>query len=174
MSLPARGRPSESAPDEVQGNGLKAAEEAKVAQQSPQNFGNHSRYVPLYHFVLFGIALVLLGMSIRRLASRFSADSLFDFLLVAALVLVAYFARGFALTVQDRVIRLEMRLRLQALAPDLAGRFDELTPAQFTALRFAADAELPALARRVLEGTLTSGVEIKKQIRNWKPDHLRA
>jgi hypothetical protein len=144
-----------------------------MTQQTPQTFSNHARYVPLYHFVLTSIALLLLGMSIRRMALRFSAEALFEFLLVVALVLVAYFARGFALTVQDRVIRLEVRLRLQALAPDLATRFDEFTPAQFTALRFADDAELPALARQVLDGKLTKGVEIKKQIRNWKADNLR-
>jgi hypothetical protein len=92
---------------------------------------------------------------------------------VVAVVLVAYFARSFALMVQNRVIRLEMRLRLQTLAPELATRFDEFTPAQFTALRFAGDAELPALARQVIEGKLTKGIDIKKQIRSWKPDHLR-
>jgi hypothetical protein len=75
--------------------------------------------------------------------------------------------------VQNRVIRLEVRLRLQALAPELVTRYDEFTLAQFTALRFASDAELPALARQVIEGKLTTGVEIKKQIRNWRPDHLR-
>jgi hypothetical protein len=144
-----------------------------MARQTPQTFGNHARYVPLYHFVLTGLALLLLGMSIRRMVLRFSAEALFEFLLVVALVLVAYFARGFALTVQDRVIRLETRLRLQALAPDLATRFDELTPAQFTALRFADDAELPALARQVIDGKLTKGLEIKKQIHNWKADNLR-
>ena len=145
-----------------------------MAQASSQNLGNHSRYVPLYHFVLFAIVLLLLGTTIKRLAAHFSADTRFEFLLVVALVLVAYFARSFALTVQDRVIRLEMRLRLQALAPDLAPRFDEFAPAHLTALRFAGDAELPALARQVIAGKLTKGVDIKKQIRNWKPDNLRA
>ena len=145
-----------------------------MAQSSPQNFGNHSRYVPLYHFVLLALAIFMLALSIERMVLHFSSGTLLDFLLVVALVLVAYLARSFAVTVQDRVIRLEMRLRVQALAPDLAARFDELTPAQFTALRFAGDAELPALTRQVLEGKLTRGVEIKQQIRDWKADHLRA
>jgi hypothetical protein len=148
--------------------------EADVTPQSPQTYANHSRYVPLYHFVLFALALLLLVTSVVRMVSRFSADATFDFLLVVALGLAAYFARSFALTVQDRVIRLEMRLRLQALAPDLAPRFDELTRGQFTALRFAGDTELPALARQVLEGKLTKGGDIKKQIRDWKADNLRA
>jgi hypothetical protein len=144
-----------------------------VTQQSAQNFENHARYVPLYHFVLPAIALFSLGMAVMRMTSHFSADTLLEFLLVVALVLVAYFTRSFALTVQNRVIRLEVRLRLQTLAPELAARFDELTPAQFTALRFAGDAELPALARQVMEGRLTKGIDIKKQIRSWQPDHLR-
>ena len=144
-----------------------------MARQSTQNFGNHARYVPLYHFGLLAIALLSLGLAAKRVTSRVSADTLLEFLLVVALILVAYFARSFALTVQDRVIRLEVRLRLQTLAPQLAARFDEFTPAQFTALRFAGDAELPALAQQVIEGKLTKGVDIKKQIRDWKPDHLR-
>jgi hypothetical protein len=144
-----------------------------MARQSTQNFGNHSRYVPLYHFGLLAIALLSLGLAVKRVTSHVSADTLLEFLLVVALILVAYFARSFALTVQDRVIRLEVRLRLQTLAPQLAARFDELTPAQFTALRFAGDAELPALAQQVIEGKLTKGSDIKKQIRDWKPDHLR-
>jgi hypothetical protein len=144
-----------------------------MTQPSPQNFGNHARYVPLYHFVLFTVLLVSLGLAAMRLVVHHSVTTLLDFLLVVAVVLVAYFARGFALTVQNRVIRLEVRLRLQALAPELVARFDEFTIAQFTALRFAGDAELPALAQQVIEGRLTKGVDIKKQIRNWKPDHLR-
>ncbi|HEV2105175.1 MAG TPA: DUF6526 family protein, partial [Candidatus Eisenbacteria bacterium] len=72
------------------------------------------------------------------------------------------------------VIRLEMRLRLQKLAPDLAGRFDELRVQQVTALRFAGDDELPALAGEVLAGGLTAPAEIKRRIKNWQPDELRA
>ena len=144
-----------------------------MTQQSPQNVGNHSRYVPLYHIVLFAIILLSLGMAVKRMISHLSADTLLEFLLTVALVLTAYFARSFPLTVQNRVIRLEMRLRLQTLAPELATRFDEFTPAQLTALRFAGDTELPALAQQVIEGKLIKGVDIKKQIRSWKPDHLR-
>lgn len=138
-----------------------------------QNLQNHARYVPVYHFVLGAILLVLLVWSGIRMASRFSTDTLFGFLLVVAVALVAFFTRSFALAAQDRVIRLEMMLRLQALAPQLMDRFDELTPGQFTALRFAGDAELPGLAQRVLEGKLTRSADIKKQIRSWRADHLR-
>ena len=144
-----------------------------MAQPSPQNLQNHARYVPLYHFVLFPIVLALLGWSGKRMASHFSADALFGFLLVVAVTLAAFHARSFALTAQDRVIRLEMRLRMQTLAPQLMTRFDELTPGQFTALRFAGDSELQGLAQQVLDGQLTKSSDIKKQIRNWKADDLR-
>jgi hypothetical protein len=89
-------------------------------------------------------------------------------------MVVASFARTFALTVQDRVIRLEMQVRLARLAPDLAARFGEFTVGQLCSLRFAGDGELPELARRVLSEKLDDRKAIKKQIRDWQADHLRA
>ena len=84
-------------------------------------------------------------------------------------------ARHFALRVQDRVIRLEMRLRLAQLLPaDLRPRINELTPKQLVALRFASDEELPDLVRTVLVDRITDGRAIKKMIRNWQGDYLRA
>ena len=78
-------------------------------------------------------------------------------------------------TVQDRVIRLEMRMRLaELLPPDLKGRIRDLTPRQLVALRFAGDAEMAALVRDVLDGKLTSGKAIKESIRDWQGDFLRA
>ena len=70
-------------------------------------------------------------------------------------------------------VRLELALRIQRLAPELAGRSTGLTPAQFTALRFAGDAELPALLRDVLDGKLARGIDIKKRITDWQGDYLR-
>jgi hypothetical protein len=93
----------------------------------------------------------------------------------AALVLAAFYGRIFALRVQDRVIRLEMQLRLQSLLPpDLRARISEFTVAQLVALRFASDGELPALARKVLDEHLVERKAIKKMIRDWQPDMLRA
>ena len=84
-------------------------------------------------------------------------------------------ARLMALTVQDRVIRLEMRIRLKEVLPaDLRSRVGELTPAQLIGLRFASDAELPELVRQVLGGSLKTTKEIKKVVRNWQGDYLRA
>jgi hypothetical protein len=79
-----------------------------------------------------------------------------------------------AARVQDRVIRLEERMRLGRLLPEeLRGRIDEIRPSQLVALRFAADEELPELAQRCLSGELTKAEQIKKSIRVWRPDHLR-
>jgi len=84
-------------------------------------------------------------------------------------------ARLMALTVQDRVIRLEMRLRLREVLPaDLQARIPELTPRQLIGLRFASDAELPQLMRQVLAGSLGNTTEIKKAITQWQGDYLRA
>ena len=92
-----------------------------------------------------------------------------------ALLLLAFNARIFALTVQNRIIRLEMQLRLpQVLPPDLKPRIPEFTLAQLVSLRFASDAELPELARKVLDEKLNDRKAIKKLIRNWQPDYLRA
>jgi hypothetical protein len=84
-------------------------------------------------------------------------------------------ARMFALSVQDRVIRMEERLRCERLLPqDLQPRIVELEPGQLISLRFASDAELPALARRVLDEKIKDRKAIKQQIKNWRPDYLRA
>jgi hypothetical protein len=105
----------------------------------------------------------------------FSADSVIALLTAVGLLLLWYYTRIFPLAVQNRVIRLEMQLRMQqVLPPDLRPRVTEFTVGQLIALRFASDAELPALARRVLDEKLTDRKAIKKMIQNWQPDFLRA
>jgi hypothetical protein len=145
-----------------------------MAQAQPQSFENHTRIVPAY-LVTLGIFVLNLLWSIYRMIQVPSVDSLVTLLLAVALTLLVLYARSFALTVQDRVIRLEMQLRLKALLPpDLQGRIPEFTPRQLIALRFASDEELPELCRSVLRDNITEGKAIKKMIRNWKPDYLRA
>ena len=91
-----------------------------------------------------------------------------------AVILTAFFARAFAVGVQDRVIRLEERMRLAELLPaDLRPRIGELTTRQLVALRFASDAELPGLVRRVLSEELRDKNAIKRLIVTWRPDHAR-
>ena len=105
----------------------------------------------------------------------FSADTVISLLVAAALVLLALYGRMFALRVQDRVIRLEMQVRLQnLLPPDQRAHIPEFTVGQLVALRFASDAELPGLARKVLDEKLSDRKTIKKMIQNWQPDDLRA
>ena len=140
--------------------------------QPHQDFKNHRRYVPLFHFVTFGLLAINFAHATRRLLP-FSADSFYPMSLATALILLAWYVRAFPVTVQDRVIRLEEKLRLDKLAPDLPVGFDSFTPQQWTALRFASDAELPALARDVLAGKLVKPVDIKRAIQHWRPDHLR-
>jgi len=109
----------------------------------------------------------------RRLTVDVSAIT-GNLLLAVAVMMVAFWARLFALRVQDRVIRLEMRLRLLQLVPALAPRLGEFTINQLCSLRFASDAELPALAERVLAERLDDRKAIKRMIKDWEADLLRA
>jgi multisubunit Na+/H+ antiporter MnhF subunit len=141
-----------------------------------QNFANHPKVVPVFHYFVVPALTLNFGWSIYRLVHGHQwADGIIGVLTAAALLLLALFARMFALTVQDRVIRLEERLRFERLLPeDLKARIPEFTVAQFVSLRFASDAELPALARKVLSENLTDRKVIKQLVQNWRADHLRA
>lgn len=143
---------------------------------SEQNFKNHGRFVPSYHFFalpVFGINFVWSLYRLRYLG--FSFAGIFGVLFAAALVVLALRARLFALAVQDRLIRLEERLRYErALPEELRWRADELTVDQFVSLRFASDDELPVLMRKVLDEKITSRKTIKQLVKNWRPDYLRA
>jgi hypothetical protein len=140
-----------------------------------QNFKNHAKWVPLYHGVVGPILLVNAIWSGKRAFTRPGWDTAVPALLAVALVLMFFFVRTFALTVQDRIIRLEMRLRLrELLPPDLAARIPELRTGQLVALRFAGDRELPALVRRVLDERLKDRKAIKRMITDWQADDLRA
>jgi len=140
-----------------------------------QNFENHAKVVPAFHFFVLPVFLINIGWSIYRVAHAFSAEAVLSLVLAIAFMTLALTVRVFALTVQDRVIRLEMRLRLQQTLPvDLRPRIPEFTVGQLVALRFASDAELPELSRKVLQDKLNDRKAIKKMIREWQPDLLRA
>jgi hypothetical protein len=144
--------------------------EAKI-----QNFENHAKFDPAFHFFVAPVFIINLIWAINRIAHGFSGGALLSLLLAMAFLLLSFRARIYALTMQDRVIRLEMRLRLQdALPVGLRGRIPEFTVGQLVALRFAGDEELPALAQKVLDEKITDRKAIKKMIRNWQPDFLRA
>jgi dolichyl-phosphate-mannose--protein O-mannosyl transferase len=140
-----------------------------------QNFENHAKFVPGFHVGVLGIFATILIWSIYRLIRAFSGESVIALLLAIAFILLAFYSRIFALTVQDRVIRLEMALRMQQLFPaEFRPRIPEFSVNQLVALRFASDAELPMLAKKVLDEKLNDRKAIKKMIRDWQPDFLRA
>ncbi|HVC19315.1 MAG TPA: DUF6526 family protein [Vicinamibacterales bacterium] len=139
-----------------------------------QRYENHARLVPGYHYVVLPVFAINLVWSIIVAIRQPAAGTIIAALVAVGLVLLALYARMFALTAQDRVIRLEMRLRLRERLPaDLLPRLPDFTVDQLVALRFASDAELPDLARTVLRDRITDRKAIKKMIRDWQPDQLR-
>ncbi|HEV7667895.1 MAG TPA: DUF6526 family protein [Thermoanaerobaculia bacterium] len=157
-----------------------------MSQQTPQNYANHARFVPLFHFVTFGILVINLLARLWQLISslihgNFAAYPgswfwlLLNFAVAAALVLLAWYARTFPLMVQNRIIRLEERIRLERLLPeDLRGRIGDLTVGQLVGLRFASDGEVADLVRRVLAGELKTNDQVKRAVQSWRADHVRA
>ena len=152
-----------------------------------QNFSNHGKLVPAFHFFVIP---VLVANVIWTIVSAFrifghpaasTAVSLsvlaylaLSILVSIALLVTAFLARSFALGVQDRVIRLEEKIRFERLLPDdLKPRIGEFTINQLVALRFACDAELPALARKVLDAKIRERKVIKQRVQNWRPDYQR-
>ena len=151
-----------------------------MAEKKPQTLANHTRWDPPYHFYvvpIFGLALIL---TLIHFFAHITHGDIHDHIHSVLLILLAVAfliwlvkTRFYALKVQDRVIRLEERLRLTQLLPDpLRSRIPELTEGQLVALRFASDAEIPKLVERTLKENLSSA-DIKKAIQTWRPDYWR-
>ena len=146
-----------------------------MRESAPQNFANHRRIIPLYHFVIFGIFVINAIWSIVQLVRFPSWPTLLACAVALALIGLFLFARTFTLAVQDRVIRLEMSRRLaRVLPPDLKSRIPELDRDQLIALRFAGDQELPDLVREVLTNDIHNRDDIKRRIKKWEADYWRA
>ena len=141
-----------------------------------QNFANHGRFFPPFHFFVVPVLTINLIYSVYWwVKMHFLPRGILSVLVALALVVGFLSARMMALTVQDRVIRLEERLRLERVLPaDLKPRIGEFTVAQLVGLRFASDAELPGLARKVLDEKIAERKAIKQIVKTWKPDYLRA
>jgi hypothetical protein len=141
-----------------------------------QNFANHGKFFPPFHFFVIPVLTVnLVRVLLVWIKSGFSLAGFLQVLVAFALPLGFLSARAMALKVQDRVIRLEEQLRFERLLPvDLKARIGEFSVDQCIALRFACDTELPLLARKVLDDKVTERKAIKKMVTNWKPDYLRA
>jgi hypothetical protein len=148
---------------------------------APQSYAHHTRWDPFFHF--FGLpvaALTVVGIifhSVRHVIEHSDVDSaihaLIHIVMALALLTLVFKIRLYALKVQDRVIRLEERLRLtQLLSEPLRSRIPELTEGQLVGLRFASDAEIPKLVERALNEKLSRD-DIKKAIQTWRPDHWR-
>jgi hypothetical protein len=150
-----------------------------MAENTPQTFANHARYIPIYHFVCFPLLAINLLWRLYRLYWALQhgsgrAEPTFDIVLGVALIILFLQARVMPLTAQDRLIRLEETLRMQRLLPEsLKARIGEFTRDQFVALRFASDAELPELAAKVLDQKIDDRKAIKQMIKTWRPDYLR-
>ena|SRR5438874_1920412 len=144
-----------------------------MPEKVPQTRSNHIRRDPAFHFFLIPALFLLLVWSVIHLA-RHSETASMAFLAIAVLLLItALKARMYAAKVQDRVIRLEERLRLSGLlAEPLRSRIGELTESQLIALRFAGDAEVPDLVQRTLNENLAAK-QIKEAILTWRPDYWR-
>jgi uncharacterized membrane protein YciS (DUF1049 family) len=143
--------------------------------ETPQSFENHAKMVPAYHYWATAL-LVLPTLYFLYLVVRdfYSVERLANAMFAVGVIIGVFFARLFPLGVQDRVIRLEERLRMERLFPDdLKSRIQDFTTSQLVGLRFASDQELPELARRVLDENITDRKVIKQAIKSWRADHQR-
>jgi hypothetical protein len=140
---------------------------------TPQTKTNHTRLDPSFHFTLLPLTLLVVIWSVIH-AIRHPLNESFALVLLSVLLLwTAFKTRSYSLHVQDRLIRLEERLRLAMLLPAaLQNRVPELTEGQLVALRFACDNELPALTARIFTERLTPK-QIKEAIQTWRPDYFR-
>ncbi len=146
-----------------------------MPSEKSQSFESHARYLPMFHFVASPITLLYFVYATVQAVKTPDRAHIVGAIWAFGIVAAVFASRVMAITVQNRVIRLEMRLRLkEVLPPGLAARIRELTVRQLIALRFAGDAEMPALVERVLKGEFATPKEIKRAVKDWQPDHLRA
>ena len=139
-----------------------------------QNYKNHARFHPPFHFVLAPIVLIHFIWTAKVFISSPSWYMGEALMLAVGFVVMATLTRTSALAAQDRTIRLEERMRFERLlAPDMAAKASDLAVGQIVALRFAPDAELAGLVGQVLSGKLTTPKDIKQAIVNWRPDYCR-
>jgi hypothetical protein len=142
--------------------------------EETQTFATHRRWIPAWHF----FAVPVLVANVFIVAARFWRDPRlvngWAVIVAIALVTGILISRSMPLRAQDRIIRLEEHIRLERVLPgDMRGRIGNLTPEQFIGLRFAPDDEVSELTKRALNGELKTRADIKRAIRNWRPDHMR-
>jgi hypothetical protein len=141
---------------------------------STQTRASHRRFIPFWHFFALPVLIANVGVEAVRFFRAPSFPTGWPVVVAVALVIGIFLSRSMPLRAQDRIIRLEERLRFEKiLPPDLRGRINDLSAEQIIGLRFAPDEEVPELTRRALSGELKTRADIKREIRNWRADHLR-
>jgi len=147
--------------------------DAHMSKSAPQSLKNHARFDPPFHMVLATVLVVNIIIVITLLVKDFNIYTSWLLILSIAAWIPVLKLRLYPLKVQDRVIRLEERLRLQALAPaEWHTQIYRLTEDQLIGLRFASDDEVVELAKQALEHNLNRK-QIKERIKNWRPDDWR-
>ncbi|MCX6590558.1 MAG: DUF6526 family protein [Acidobacteria bacterium] len=142
-------------------------------ERKPQSFANHAKLDPAFHFFLAPLLLILFVGAVRSALNEATGLAWWRAGMAFGLLLLMFKARIYALKVQDRLIRLEERLRLQRVLPAHQQELiDQITEQQLVALRFASDGELPELVERAVREKLPLK-EIKQSIKSWRPDYFR-
>ena len=141
-----------------------------------QNYKNHIRFYPPHHFVFYPVMLILLGTSIYFIIADENLRTIWIFIsiLILVIILVSFMLRQhYALTLQDRIVRLEIRYRYFTITGERLELLEnKISDSQLFALRFAPDEELPNLVNKAILENLSS-TQIKKSIQNWRADNHR-
>jgi hypothetical protein len=143
--------------------------------ETTQSYANHRRVFPLYHLFALPVLLAHVIVTVVGAVRAPSAWTVWMVVVALGIAAAAVANRASALIVQNRVIGLEMRLRLATVLPvELCQRIPELDIRQLVGLRYAGDAELPGLVERCLRGELPTADAVKRAVRQWRPDYVRA
>lgn len=141
---------------------------------APQNLDNHAKFVPMFHGVAFGLIAVYTLWSLYVAVTSFSFGALMSLLLGVGVVIVMLFARLFALGVQDRVIRIEERDRLERiLGAEKRDAIQGMSTDLLIGLRFASDGEVADLFNAIISEGIADRAEVKKRVKNWRADNQR-
>jgi len=144
-----------------------------MSNSKPQDLKNHASFDPWFHIVLFSIFAVNFVLSIVHLAMHRDLHSVWLGVLSLALLILLFKMRIYPLKVQDRLIRLEERIRIKELAPTESKELiSRLSEDQLIGLRFASDDEVIALAKQAIQEKL-SRKQIKERIKSWRADYWR-
>jgi len=140
----------------------------------PQSAASHAKMVPMYHYVAFALIFIPTVYFLYLVVTAFSVPALMATAFGVGVIIATLFARLFPLGVQDRVIRLEERLRLARVLPaEMQGDIDSIGTGVLIGLRFAPDDELEDLVRRIQSGELADRKAVKMAVKNWRADHQR-